>query len=64
MFPKALKTLQILSPSDSPGPTLFPNIRVGSPLPAHTNRLIKMQRRPPKKILVQTAEKIEDRNTR
>ena len=39
MFPKALKTLQILSASDSPGPTLLPNIRVGSPLPVHTNIL-------------------------
>lgn len=42
MFPKALKTLQILSSADSSGPTLVPYKLVAFPFPIHI-KLIQIE---------------------
>jgi len=40
MFPKAVKTFQILSSSENPGPTLVPNKLVVSPFPIHSQKCL------------------------
>jgi len=40
MFPKAVKTFQILSSSDNPVPTLVPNKPVVSPFPIHSQKCL------------------------